>query len=270
MDEYHYSKLREMGFRERLEAAKGPLGGRYMALNAGGSAWWLERRPAAVMDFLASIEEPTGLYCANDKIAERISHFARELGIHTPEPLSLLGTDDDELSMLASGKGLSSIKPDYPGIGRTAARLMLKLLKGQPAPTGEILLPPLELVARESSDFAANVDPRMGKAIRFIQNNACGRIRIEDVLKQVPMSRRHFEIQFKQTFGSSPYEEIIHIRIQAARNLLRHSPELTVAEVADRCGYDNSKQFSVAFRKVVGLTPSQFREHNREDAVSAP
>lgn len=60
------------------------------------------------------------------------------------------------------------------------------------------------------------------------------------------------------TTGDSPKTVISTIQMQKACILLSGHPELSVAEVAQRCGFDETPNFTRAFKRTHGLTPSQF------------
>jgi AraC-like DNA-binding protein len=56
----------------------------------------------------------------------------------------------------------------------------------------------------------------------------------------------------------SPNDYWQRIRVEAARDMLRKT-DLSVTEIAIRCGYSTSQYFSTVFRKYTGTTPTQFR-----------
>jgi LacI family transcriptional regulator len=97
------------------------------------------------------------------------------------------------------------------------------------------------------------------RALRYIQSHAYHGIVVEDVLREVPISRRSLEIQFRSYLGRSPAEEIRRVRLEKGRELLGR-PELSVAEIATACGFANATRFGVAFRKRFGKTPLGYRK----------
>ena len=76
----------------------------------------------------------------------------------------------------------------------------------------------------------------------------------------VGVSRFHFARSFKTTFGVSPRQYILRRRIERARDLLLSS-DLPTTEIATLSGFGGPMQFATAFRKYVGLSPSQYRRH---------
>lgn len=255
--EHLFAVLREEGFRQRLAESKRFAAGRYHFFDIPESK--VHTDLPELFSWLSTISKPTGVFCVNDELALRISHLARAAGVSVPHPLSLLGADDDDISVLADGNLLSSIRQDFDRIAGKALDLIISQIQGGPPPSPVTVVPPLQLITRQSTDMTSNVDPRMLRAIRFIRENACGGIGVQDVLANLPMSRRVFETRFKEAFGHSPYEEILKVRMDRAKRILAESPDRTVPQVAERCGYENSKQFSAMFKKMVGMSPSDFR-----------
>ena len=67
--------------------------------------------------------------------------------------------------------------------------------------------------------------------------------------------------------GKNFYDYINERRIAHARTLLVEQPELPVIDVAIACGYNNRNSFYNSFRRFVGVTPSEFRQHGGNAAV---
>lgn len=83
--------------------------------------------------------------------------------------------------------------------------------------------------------------------------------RYADMFK-ISVSR--FNHLFKQCVGISPYAYYVRLRMTNACSLLEDT-HLRIQEVAEKCGYEDAMYFTQAFKKVVGLTPSEYRKANR-------
>lgn len=68
-----------------------------------------------------------------------------------------------------------------------------------------------------------------------------------------------FARQFKAVTGLPPHQYVIERRIQRARRLLRADHQLDQAEVALRAGFSSQSKLSFYFKRIVGVTPRQFR-----------
>ena len=76
------------------------------------------------------------------------------------------------------------------------------------------------------------------------------------------MSTYHCAHQFKRATGLPPYQYVITRRVERAQQLLREG-DLSLAEIAARAGFSDQSHFSRHFKRLVGVTPRQFRMHTR-------
>jgi AraC family transcriptional regulator len=77
------------------------------------------------------------------------------------------------------------------------------------------------------------------------------------------LSPYHFARQFKAAIGLPPHQYVILRRVERAKQLLQPDGELSLAETAARAGFSDQSQFSQHFKRLVGVTPSQFRKSVR-------
>ncbi len=98
----------------------------------------------------------------------------------------------------------------------------------------------------------------MAEAAAFMENHYMEDITIEQVLEISHYSQRHFIRLFSAAYNTTPQKYLMNIRIRRACALLRETA-LPITEIALRCGFSDSNYFSRAFRKMNGITPSQYR-----------
>lgn len=82
---------------------------------------------------------------------------------------------------------------------------------------------------------------------------------IEQLLVEVPASRRNLVRRFKLATGITPIEYLQKTRIEAAKKLLEQSRQ-SILEVMLETGYNDLKSFRQLFKKTVGLSPKAYRE----------
>lgn len=86
---------------------------------------------------------------------------------------------------------------------------------------------------------------------------------IEELLNDIPASRRNLARRFKMITGTTPIEYLQKTRIEAAKKILEQSSG-GVLESMVACGYSDEKAFRQLFKKMVGMTPSAYRsKYNR-------
>jgi AraC family transcriptional regulator len=100
---------------------------------------------------------------------------------------------------------------------------------------------------------------KLAAVIDYIMANLDARPTVEQMAALVQLSPFHFMRQFKAATGLSPYQFLISRRVELAQHLLRKKRFVSLAEVAIRCGFSDQSQFTFHFKRMVGLTPGQFR-----------
>lgn len=93
----------------------------------------------------------------------------------------------------------------------------------------------------------------------FLDVNYPNNISMEQTAKYANMSRSHFSTKFKAETGQSPLEYLTEIRIQRAKQYLNGSA-LSIAETASSVGIFDEKYFSRLFKKIIGISPSEYRD----------
>lgn len=94
----------------------------------------------------------------------------------------------------------------------------------------------------------------------YIEAHLASDIGLEELASIAGMTRFHFSRAFKLTFGESPYQFVIHRRVERAKQLLLGS-RMSIAEVAVESGFGSSSQFARTFRDFVNQTPLAFRRN---------
>ena len=86
------------------------------------------------------------------------------------------------------------------------------------------------------------------------------KIGIDDITKQILMSKYHFLRLFKAYSGVSPYEYLINYRITNAKRLLKET-EMSISEICNCVGFSDTNNFIRSFKRITGTTPGSFRRY---------
>ncbi|WP_332696041.1 response regulator transcription factor [Halalkalibacter lacteus] len=92
----------------------------------------------------------------------------------------------------------------------------------------------------------------------YIRKNYQKDIKLQDIADRFFLSREYISRKFKQEFQETITDYVTNIRIKKAKDLLEN-PYLKIYEVAEAVGYQNDKYFIKVFKKIEGITPSEFR-----------
>ncbi|NLY90718.1 MAG: AraC family transcriptional regulator [Firmicutes bacterium] len=104
-------------------------------------------------------------------------------------------------------------------------------------------------------------DVYIRKALEFIKTNYSRPINIKMIAASLGLSRSYLTVLFKNRLQIGPQDYLIQFRIERACDFLRN-PLLSIGDVARSVGYNDPLAFSKIFKKVKGLSPSQFRQNH--------
>jgi len=206
---------------------------------------------------LDSLPRPCGIFAANDVIACFVVQSIREKGFRVPEDFGVLGEDDDPVPNAASGLALSSIRPDFREVGRQTARLLDDILHGK-STGSRVLIPPVCVAVRASTDEFMTDDPLVSRAQRYIETHRQERVLVGDVIRELGTNRVTLGKKFQRHLDVGLQEYILSRRVEYASDLLREGG-ISVEKVAEICGFSSSSYFSRVFKKVVQQSPGSVR-----------
>lgn len=251
-----WSRRRQAGFCQCVQAA-GFTPAVYTPARGPGRAW--DREQKVLAQWLQRLPKPVGLMACNDDRGRQVLEACRAAGIAVPEEIAVIGVDNDELLCELSDPPLSSVALNAEGGGYQAAELLARMMQGNPpAHPARLVVEPLRVITRRSTDITALDDADVAAALRFVQLHAGRPLRIEDIVDHVQISRRALEIRFHKALGRTIHDEIQRARLERAKRLLQETA-LPVPKVAEAAGYASPSYLIQVFRQHVGLTPAKYR-----------
>jgi len=126
----------------------------------------------------------------------------------------------------------------------------------------------MQLCGYLSRCYARDPDPavqdihRIGPVLSWLETRSFQPVTVADLTGRFPLSESSLLRLFHRVTGSSPLEYHARMRIRRGCELLRNS-EANVTEIAYRLGFRDSNYFSRQFRKIMGVSPLQYRKNHR-------
>jgi AraC family transcriptional regulator len=99
---------------------------------------------------------------------------------------------------------------------------------------------------------------KLSRVQELIESSLNGDLTLRELAAEAGYSRSHFLRAFRATTGVTPHRYVLNRRIERARRLLREA-DMSIAQVAYRCGFSSQAHLTLAFRRVCGLTPGKYR-----------
>ena len=255
-----WGTLREQHFRRFASAAGANLEPSWQS--EATSAVSSGERPATVMRWLSHLPKPCGVFALCDIWARSLARYARAAHLSIPEDIAIVGVDDDVFECDVESPALSSVAVPWRDFGEAAARLLQLSFNGEALPGRQVLVPPLDVVVRRSSDGLAIDDPLVAAAVLWIRDHASSPMTVPMIAAAVGSTRQRLERRFRRQLGRTIIEELRRTRVEAARELL-WTTTLPLATIAERCGFANASLLSTAFRREVGIPPGAYRKRAR-------
>jgi LacI family transcriptional regulator len=259
--QFHWSAQRGRFFDEQVKAM-GAAVAHFVQPAAKAGPVGAEVEQAALVAWLRALPKPVGVLACYDVRGQQVLEACHEAGLAVPDEVAVIGVHNDELLCDLCDPPLTSVIPDARRTGYEAAALLEQMMNGADVPVTTRRIEPVGVAARQSTDVVAVADKRVSAAVRFIRERAVSGIDVADVLRAVPMSRTLLERKFKQLIGHSPHEHIQRVRMERVKALLV-TTELSVGAIAERVGVEHPEYLSVAFRRVSGLSPREYRTRHR-------
>ena len=204
---------------------------------------------------------PLGIACSMSSIGSQITTRLAELGVKVPQQAAVISVGNELSFCEGLAPQISSINIDYHKIGYECAKMLHSLLEGKELPEKNLLVPPVNVVARESTDAYAVDDEDLKIALRYIADNFRNNILVLDVVKSVDISRRVLEKRFKKHLGHTIVDEIERHKVNALKRHLIES-DWKINILHEKVGFSSPNHLSRSFKRLTGLTPGEFRKKN--------
>lgn len=256
---FFWSRLRGQGFVARLRKHDQEAhmfesgdGVEYFGWNAS------HRR---LLDWLAELPKPVGVFCCTDDFSLLVQEACESAGLSIPDDVALIGVGNDESICELARVSQTSIRLNIRRGGYDAAAYLAELLAAgkRMKKTADILIEPLGVAARQSTDAAETQDREVAKAISFIRDHINTPTDVDDVVREVNLSRRRLYDRFREATGKNVFAYIRDRRLEHfARQLLETNR--TVSEIAYAMGYESDTNVARLFKKHFGMTPVAYRK----------
>jgi LacI family transcriptional regulator len=253
-----WAMQRREGFRDVAEKENPPIPVYESPWHGSNvSRWDLEIEH--IGKWLNDLPKPIGIMACNDARALHLLNACHQAGVLIPEEVAVVGVDNEEIFCELCNPALSSVAPDAERIGYRAAELLDQLMSGQSPPSRRILIDPLGVVTRRSSDTLAIKDRTVVTALRFINEQALHGCTVTDVVNFAKVSRSFLERRFRRYLKRSPQAEIRRVQVSRIKQLLTET-DFTLERISELSGFEHPEYMSVVFKRLVGQTPGQYRK----------
>ena len=255
-----FALARERGFAAAVRSA----GARLVP------GWWRDdavppasfEDPAAITAWLSGLPRPCGVFACTDSWARVVARYARVAGLRIPEDIALIGVDNDSVECELELPPLSSVAVPWRSVGERAAELVVRALKRAASARERLVVAPVDVIARRSTDVTVIDDAIVARATAWIVERASQRLTLQAVARAASCSRQRLEQRFRAAIGRTVMQEVRRVRVDIAKRLLS-TTNLALPQVARQSGFSSAALLSVAFRREMGTPPGAYRRRFR-------
>jgi LacI family transcriptional regulator len=257
--------LEEKVFRSTIEKAGFSCSVAKVPLHSTKSLSHWRKTEQVISDLMDSWQPPLGVYVGSEADGRILAQMCDSRGLRVPEDVAIIAGYNEETLCLQPRPSLTSVDVGSERIGYEAARMLHRMMDGEPSPSKHQLLPPQGLIVRASTDFVAVEDEVVAAALEFISANSHRHIGQDDVAKAVATETRTLQNRFRKVLDRPIATEIRRVRIERAKRELSQSKRL-LADIARDVGFGPTMRMYEVFRRELGVTPSEYRKQTQLQA----
>lgn len=252
-----WSRERAEGYEEKIKSVGFKVHYFEHRKSRSTDLWYFKSN--SLSKWLLSLPKPIALMTCDDNQGLHITEACKQNKIRIPEEVSVLGVDNDEMLCELSDPPLSSIGLDIEKGGYDTAKLMEHMIKNGHDDHYDIFVKPTQIITRQSTDIYATNDNYIASTLKYIHKNIEKNLQVDEVVKQVPLSRRTLEKRFLHITGYPIYKYIFNLRIEKFTQKLLETDQ-TIFEIAMDLGLNDSKNIARQFKQVKGCNPIEYRK----------
>lgn len=250
----HYSQMMHMGFSQQVSQRQTCVHSLEVPFGAD-----FFNSDEQVLQFLKDLPKPCAILAAHDPRAQMLLQACEEIGLEVPGDIAILGSNNDTVSCEFSSPPLSSIERDDQRIGFEAAKALDMLMRGE-ACQHELLIPPIRVQTRKSTEIFTPKHPEIQLALEFIEEQFDQALNIQMICDHLGRSRRWLEYAFREEFQQSPKHFIDERRLKKAMHLLQNTPQFNLSQIAHQSGFSSVDQMNQLFIKKHGRRAIFFKK----------
>ena len=253
------SRLRWTGFQQAAQRLGATPVQRYFLPHEESDSPYSERLRRGLVTWLRQLPQPIGIFCFTDRVAVEVAEACERARRRVPEQVAILGTGNDATRLDFAHVEVSSIQLNTTRIGHLAAETLHSLIRHPGQSPAEILVDPLRISIRRSTDRFAVDDELVAGALDHIMAHVGNPVYVTEIARAVGVSRRSLELHFQRTLGTSVYAQVQRVRFERVLELMT-DPAMSLDAIAYSTGFGSAAAFSTMFRRHFKLAPSLYRQ----------
>jgi LacI family transcriptional regulator len=211
-----------------------------------------------LLQSIREAEKPLAILALDDKIGISVLRHCTSAAIRIPQEVVVLGVGNERILCDYASPPLSSIDMNLEQLGWTATQLLHRLMEGGRPPETPVVITPLGIVERRSTEILGADNPLAMNALRYLWDHLAKPAMPADVARSVGISRPYLDRLFLASFGRTVKQEQTRVRMQRVREMLT-TTNMPAKQIATAAGFRTLAHMSRVFLQENKVTPRQFR-----------
>lgn len=255
----------------------------------------------SMVPWVSSLPKRCAIFAVNDLCAIATAEALAAAGRSFPRTVTLVGADGDDPPAWdrETAETISSVRLDHEQAGYLAAKALgafaanegLRFAQNEgsrklemegaacaanetflhcgaaapslpPQEAPSFVFPPLLVERRKSTRGYGRREPRILEAMDMIRREACSGLTAKQLAGRFRGTRQLFDLRFREAMGHSPLDEIIHVRLERAMELLAR-PDFPISAIAAFCGFPSERVLQKHFRSRFHMSMRDWRKARR-------
>lgn len=215
--------------------------------------------------WIRSLAPQSGIIAVTDSRARHLLQACVIAGVKVPDEVAIIGIDNEDLVNYLSRISLTTVVQGARQIGFQAARLLQTQLSSEDEKARcRIVIPPVGIKERMSTDVKLTYDPLVRHALSFISENIHRPLKVIHVINYLGLSRTLIDTKFKKELGCKVHTVILKEKIIRCRLLLENK-NIPIADIPALVGFPSITYFYNFFTRQMNLTPAIYRQQNAKE-----
>ena len=244
------------GFSRTVRARKLPM---HMVVDPTIADKGVLKSVAYVAEKLRRLPKPLAVMAGSDGWATVLVNACIRARLAIPHQVAILGAGDDSVDREMSPVPLSYVSQNDERIGYEAAALLDRMMDGKRPEKMAVVVEPVGVVTRVSTDVFAIGHAGIQRALAFIQEHFTEPIRVKDAAKVSGLGLARFYALFRSLLGRTMHQHLNSVRLAHARELLLGT-DWSVERVAGESGFLLTENMREAFVREFGCPPREYRQ----------
>lgn len=224
-----------------------------------------ENAMRSLIAWIRSLAPKSGIIAVTDSRARHLLQACAIAGVKVPDEVAIVGIDNEDLVNYLSRISLTTVVQGARQIGFHAARLLYTQLEsGEKHVPRRIVVPPVGIKERMSTDVKQTYDPLVGRALSFISENIHTPLKVVHVINYLGLSRTYIDEKFQKELGCKVHTVILKEKLIRCRMLLENK-NIPIADIPALAGFSSINYFYDFFSRQMNLTPALYRQQNAKD-----